>query len=423
MQLKEDTAIISGLTSAEVEDRVRRGLVNDFSMSSSRSYQAILLSNLLNLINIILFTIGAVMLLIGRVGDAVTSVGLIAFNVLISIVQEIRAKRQLDHIALLNLPTITVLRDGQESVIDPSKIVVDDVLVIKAGDQIVVDGVVVGGGTLLMDESLLTGESDNVEKHDGDNMLSGSFCVSGGGYMQATVVGEESFANKLTKGAREFQMSQTPLQREVNFVLRLLMLIAAFIGLLVLLGAAITATPFVREVQMAAVIAGLIPNGLFFMVILSYALGALRIVQQGALVQQTNAVESLSNITILCTDKTGTLTANRIRFNGLHAVNISVQGARQLLGEFAASVTSSNKTSEAIAEGLPEDPVPLLDEVPFSSALKWSAIAREDGVYVLGATAMLEPFMSLTAELKEKLGEWSEQGLRVLVFGHSADTS
>lgn len=421
MRPEEETKTITGLTASEVEDRVRRGLVNDFKMSSSRSYRTILFSNLFNLINIILFTIGAVMLLIGRVGDAVTSVGLIVFNVLISIVQEIRAKRQLDQIALLNRPTVTALRDGQERVIDPSKIVVDDILVISAGDQIVVDGVVIGRGALLMDESLLTGESDHVQKHEGDEMLSGSFCVSGGGYMRATVVGEESFANKLTKGAREFQMSQTPLQREVNFILRLLMLVATFIGLLILLGAAITATPFVREVQMAAVVAGLIPNGLFFMVILAYALGALRIVQQGALVQQTNAVESLSNITVLCTDKTGTLTANKIRFNGLHAVNISNEEARQLLGEFAASMSSSNKTSEAIAEGLPEEAVPLLDEVPFSSALKWSAIAREDGVYVLGATAMLESYMPLPAELEAKLGEWSEQGLRVLVFGHNPD--
>lgn len=228
-----------------------------------------------------------------------------------------------------------------------------------------------------MDESLLTGEADQVEKTSGDDILSGSFCVSGSGYMQATVVGEQSFANKLTQGAREFQLSQTPLQREINFLLRLLMLISAFIGLLILLGAAITATPFVREVQMAAVVAGLIPNGLFFMVILSYALGALRIVQQGALVQQTNAVESLSNVTVLCTDKTGTLTANKIRYNDLHAVNISEEGAKQLLGEFAVSMSSSNKTSDAITEALPQDPIHLLDEVPFSSALKWSAIARE----------------------------------------------
>lgn len=421
MHKKTDTANITGLTAAEVEDRKKRGLRNDFVVSSSRSYRAIFLTNLFDLINVILFTIGGVMLFIGRPGDAVVSLGIIGFNVIVNIVQEIRAKRQLDQIALVSVPKITALRDGQTHVINPTEIVVDDVLAIEAGDQIVVDGILVAGQQVLMDESLLTGEPDQVVKEPEDEILSGSFCVSGTGYMRATVVGEESFANKLTRGAREFQLSQTPLQREVQFILRLLMLIAAFIGLLILLGAAITATPFVREVQMAAVVAGLIPNGLFFMVILAYARAGLQIVQQGALVQQTNAVESLSNVTVLCTDKTGTLTANKIRFNDLYAVNISREGARQLLGEFAASMSSSNKTSDAIAEALPEEPVPLLDEVPFSSALKWSAIARDDGAYVLGARAMLAPYMPLTPELEKKIAEWTEQGMRVLVFGHNAD--
>lgn len=419
--METDNTPIVGLTDSDVQERIQRGLVNDFKVSTSRSYRTIFLTNLFNLINIILFAIGTVMLLIGRSGDAVTSVGLIVFNVLISIIQEIRAKRQLDQIALLNRPSITAIRDGQERTIDPAEIVVDDVLMVKAGDQIVVDGIVIGEQKMLMDESLLTGESDHVEKQAGDDVLSGSFCVSGGGYMQATIVGEDSFANKLTQGARQFQIVQTPLQKEINFVLRFLMLVSAFIGLLVLLGAVISATPFVREVQMAAVIAGLIPNGLFFMVILSYALGALRIVQQGALVQQTNAVESLSNTTVLCTDKTGTLTANKIRYVDLVAVNISKDGAKQLLGEFAVSMSSSNKTSDAIIEALPEDKVPLLDEVPFSSALKWSAIAREDGVYGLGAPAMLAPYMVLSDELNAQMEVWREQGLRVLIFGHNAD--
>lgn len=154
---------LSGLSALEVQDRIQRGLVNDFTASSSRSYRTIIFANVFNLINVILFTIGAVMLAIGRVSDAVTSVGLILFNVLISIVQEVRAKRQLDHIALLNRPTITVLRDGQEQPIDLANIVIDDLILIRAGDQIVVDGVLIGEQRVRMDESLLTGESDQVE--------------------------------------------------------------------------------------------------------------------------------------------------------------------------------------------------------------------------------------------------------------------
>ncbi|MCA9891617.1 MAG: HAD-IC family P-type ATPase [Anaerolineae bacterium] len=411
---------IQGLTDAEAADRRQRGLGNDFTVSSSRSYRTIIISNIFNLINIILFTIGGVMLAIGRAGDALTSVGLIVFNVLISIVQEIRAKQQLDRIALLNRPTITAIRNGQERTINPSDIVVDDILLIRAGDQVVVDGVLVGDKTITMDESLLTGESDQVEKNADDEILSGSFCVSGTGYMRATIVGEASFANKLTQGAREFQMSQTPLQREINFILRVLMLVSGFIGILIVLSAIVAATPFVREVQMAAVVAGLIPNGLFFMVILSYALGALRIVQQGALVQQTNAVESLSNITVLCTDKTGTLTANRIKYEDVHPIGIEKAKLEKLLGEFVTSMSTSNKTSEAIMAALKADKIDLLEEIPFTSALKWSAIAREDGVYVLGATAMLAPYMPLDDDIQAKIEDWTGAGMRVLAFGYNS---
>src|SRR5690606_14455320 len=149
-----------------------------------------------------------------------------------------------------------------------------------AGDQIVVDGLVTGDGIMQVDESLLTGESDLVKEKAGDEVLSGSFCVSGAGYYQATRVGEDSFANRLTISARQFQMSVTPLQRKINLILRLLLILVIFLGSLMLIATILSQTPLMRHIQMAAVIAGLVPNGLFFMVILAYAMGALRIVQK-----------------------------------------------------------------------------------------------------------------------------------------------
>src|SRR5512142_225631 len=413
-----------GLSRSEVEARRARGQGNRVKLDSSRSYRDILFANLFNPINILLFAIGAVQIAIGRVGDAAAGVGIILFNVVVGVVQEIRAKRQLDRIALLTRPKVSVLRQSAESRVDPSELVKGDLLVVRPGDQFVVDGVLVSDDDIQVDESLLTGESDQVSKSKGDRLLSGSFCVTGQGIYEATEVGEESYANRLTREARHFQLAQTPLQREINLVLRLLLLLAGFLGGVELIGAIVSALPFMRQVQMAAVIAGLIPNGLFFMVILSYAMGALRIARLGALVQQANAVESLSNVTILCTDKTGTLTTNKIALDRLFAVGASEPELKALLGGYAASVQTSNKTNDALRAALPGAGRQKVDEVPFSSARKWSALAFQDGhpgAYVLGAPEMLRDHLAPQAEAASRLREWADGGLRVLAFARNTD--
>lgn len=416
---------LQGLSESEVIERRQRGLGNNIRLATSRSYSDILRQNVLTFINVILFVIGAVLIAVGRVGDAVVSVGLILMNIVIGVYQEARAKRQLDKIALLTRPKATVIRERQERVIDPSEIVVGDIIVVRAGDQIVVDGVVVGDGKMDVDESLLTGESDLIPKQPGDSVMSGSFCVSGTAAYEAQKVGTESFANQLTASARSYRVVKTPLQRDIDLVIRLLTLMAMFIGFLLLVSALLYAIPLVRGVQMASVIAGLVPNGLFFMVIVAYALGALRIASQGALIQQSNSVESLSNVNILCMDKTGTLTANRIVFKEVHPLGIGEDEFRRILGNYAASVTASNRTSEALETALPGKAQKLVDEVPFSSALKWSAIACDSdelrGVYVLGALEMLQPYLQSAADLAEQVRQHSDIGLRVLVFAHSPE--
>lgn len=418
----ETTTTLTGLSNDEVIARRKRGQGNTLRLKTSRSYAEIFQSNVLNPINLILFVIGAIMIAIGRIGDAVTSVGLIVLNVVIGIYQEVRAKRQLDEIALLTRPRITVLRGGEDHSVDPSELVVGDVIHLTAGDQIVVDGRMLEG-RVEVDESLLTGESDLIPKLAGDEVLSGSFVVAGAGYFEAVRVGADSFANKLTASAREFQIAHTPLQREINFILRLLLFLAGFLGVLMLISAALSNLPLVRQVQMAAVIAGLIPNGLLFMVVLAYAMGALRIVRVGALVQQTNAVESLSNVTVLCVDKTGTLTANRIRYRDALPIGLDKAALERILGDFAHSITAPNKTSEALREGLPGSRLPLLDEVPFSSSLKWSALALDAGglrgVYVMGAVEMLSQYLTLPDDVQAQMQQWSDEGLRVLIFAHN----
>jgi len=420
-------AELQGLSSSEAAERKRQGKGNNIKLKTSRSYGDIIRSNVLNLINVILFSIGAVMVAIGRVGDAFTSVGLIFLNIIIGIYQEIRAKRQLDQIALLTRPKISVIRDGKEVSLDPAELVLGDLIVVRAGDQMVVDGQVVGDGKIEVDESLLTGEADLIPKAEGDEVLSGSFAVTGMAYYEATRVGADSYANKLTANARQYTVNRTPLQREIAFTLRLLMALAIFIGVLMIIATVISEVPFMRQVQMAAVIAGLVPNGLFFMVILAYALGALNIVRRGALVQQSNAIEALSNVTVLCTDKTGTLTANKIIFHDIYPVGTERAQVADVLGAFAHSAKSANKTSEAIAAALTGAKLPTADEVPFSSARKWSAVAFDQptlrGSYVLGALEMLKPYLTVDEAAQQQIAEWSDNGLRVLVFGHNREVT
>jgi cation-transporting ATPase E len=422
---------MTGLTSSEVLTRRERGEGNDLKLTSSRSYTDILKTNVFNPVNVVLYAIGAGMVLVGDVRSAISTVMLVAFNAVVGIVQEVLAKRKLDQIALLARAKVTVRRDGQEQQVDPAELVRGDMLVIRAGDQIPVDGVVSDESKLEVDESALTGESDLIAKVQGDQVLSGSFCVTGSGLVEATRVGEQSFANQLTQNARQFKLEQTPLQNDVNRLLRILLLIVAFYGFLAVLALFVLDLPFELWLQILAVITGSVSAGLLVFVTLNYSWGAVRIGQQGGLVQQINAVESLSNVTVLCTDKTGTLTANKIRFDEVHPVGIDKATLEQRLADFAGNASATNKTTEAIVAWRAGDPRRVSDEVPFSSARKWSGLAFDDpglqGVFVLGALEMLQPHFTAAnhaeAAALERLRQWSDAGLRVLVFAHNPVTT
>jgi cation-transporting P-type ATPase E len=420
---------LAGLTSEQVAERLRQGQGNDIKLATSRTYRDVIVSNVFNPVNIVLYVIGLGLFLVGDTRSAVTTVGLVVINAIIGIYQEIAAKHKLDEIALLARAKIIVRRNGQDEKIDPSEIVLGDVLRIGAGDQIPVDGRLLSDGKIEVDESALTGESDLILKLDGDEVLSGSFCVTGQAYIEATAVGEQSFANNLTRNAREYKTEFTPLQREVNRLLRILLLIVLFVSLLAVLSIFIRDVPFQAWLQVMAVVTGSVSAGLLTLITLNYSWGAVRIGQKGGLVQQLNAIESLSNVTVLCTDKTGTLTANKIRYEDVYPVGISKEALECLLADFAASAATTNKTSQAIIDRLPGQKRPTADDVPFSSARKWSAVAfgagtTNQGVYALGALEMLEPYFTPHAAARQQADDWTAQGLRVLVFaGNNAVTT
>lgn len=418
----------TGLTHEDVLRRRAAGQGNNVKVQTSRSYLEIFQENFLTFINMVFFSISGIMIALRRYSDAILVVVIILIGVVIGIVQEIWAKRKLDEIALLQRPTATVIREGAEFEITPDQLVLGDILTVKAGDQILVDGMIFGDGKIEVDESLLTGESDLILKTSGHEVFSGTICVSGCAYFEATQVGANTVAYKLISGARSFRKILTPLQREINLIIRALLLVACFLWLLVMISFFSRTYSFSDIVQHAAVVAGLVPAGLLIAITVAYGTGALRMLGEDVLIQQANAVESLSHVDVLCLDKTGTLTANHINLQSIHAIDYPEAVLRQILGDYAYNTTAPNRTSEALANGCEGRAQRVVAEIAFSSGRKWSAIALapltndEAQAYVLGAPEMLEGTLTFTDEIRSLLQAGTSQGLRVLIFAMAAGT-
>ena len=426
-----DKRRIEGLSESEVATRRERGQVNVVQFQTGRSYLQILRKNAFTFINTILFAIALVLALMGHFGDAVVTAGLVMLNVVAGVVQEGRAKWKLDRLALLTRPKATVIRGGQERTVDPSEIVLGDVLVIRPGDQIVVDGEIVGDGRAEVDESLLTGESERIQKAPGDPVYSGTFCVRGSALYEAQKVGADCTVNQVTAGARAFRQVKTPLQKEIDYLIRILVLVVALLGVLLGISFVLHEVPMVEGVRAAAVIVALVPQGLFFMTTVAYGMAVVRVVGKGALIQEANAVESTSHVSLLCLDKTGTLTTNAITLEKVLPLAGSSNGDRDelkaILGDYAVSAQGGNRTTAAIRDALGGQARAIKEEVSFSSEHKWSALAFDDpalpGVYFLGAPEVMQPHLAAAAALDSLTEELARQALRVLLFAHSEEVS
>jgi cation-transporting ATPase E len=413
----------TGLTATEAATRLKTEGGNVVPDTGGRSWWDIVHRNLFTFINITLILIGVVLILMGKPRDALLASGLAVVNGLVGVFQEARAKRRLEQIALLNRTQASVVRDGALMQIDPAQIVRGDVLRIQPGDQVFADGSLLAISNVQMDESLLTGEADPVPKATGDKVSSGSFCLTGAGWYRADEVGAESTAAQLTASARAYRVPLTPLQVQVNLIVRLLLVLASFFLATILLGSLIWDYPVEDTILAAAVVLGIVPSGLFLMIVVTYSMGAVRLANRDALVQGTNAVESLSNVDVFCMDKTGTLTANAMRLAHVQPINKKEADVLPLLGAFARSASTSTKTSEAIAAGTEGVAYPVLAEVPFASAYKWSALSADDpsfrGVCALGAPEFLGP--RLSGPVPPPPADWAEQGIRILLFAHSPE--
>jgi cation-transporting ATPase E len=422
--LHAETVPAAGLTSAQVAAARERGETNAVPSATSRRYWAILRANLFTLFNNFLYAIGLALLVMGRPKDAVVSVGLGLLNSLIGSIQEIRAKQKLDRLRLLHRAPCRVVRDGAPQEVTPDQVVRGDLLHVAAGDQIVADGPVTAGDRLEIDESSLTGETEPALKGIGDRLHSGTVVLSGSAYQTAEVVGAGSSAGALTATAKAWKPDPTPMQWRIDAIVRLIMLTVALMSAAVLANAALKGLTLVEVVQTAAVLSGLVPYGLFFLITISYAVGAAAIARRGALIQRISAVESLCSVDVLCTDKTGTLTTGRMHLERVETLDgHDQQTVSRLLGAAAGAMTTRNDTVAAVARALPGSQPPLRERVPFSPQRRWSAVTGPGGGYALGAVEALDKVFPAVADLRmyAVLDDLTRQGFRVLLFAATTD--
>ena len=336
----------------------------------------------------------AVIVVVAPAQDALFGL-IIVFNAVIGTVQELRAKRTLDRLRILNAPTATVVRDGREVTIDPQQIVLDDLVVMRAGDQVLVDGEVVRGDGLEVDESLLTGEADPQARQVGEQVLSGSVVVAGAGWCRASAVGADAYAARLAGEARRYQVVRSELQEGVTQVVRWASIVMVPAGALLIWGQSRAGLGWREAAQRSvAGIVAMVPEGLVLLTSMAFAVGVIRLGRRRCLVKQLAGVEALARVDVICLDKTGTLTSGDMHLTGVEPLAGEQEpDLRTTLAAIAAADPSPNATVAALRRAVDDPPRwEVVDRRPFSSARKWSAVAfRERGWFLLGAPEMLLP--------------------------------
>ncbi|MDX3757355.1 cation-translocating P-type ATPase [Streptomyces mirabilis] len=414
-----------GLSAAEVAERVARGEVNDVPVRSSRSMGEIVRANVFTRFNAIIGVLWLIMLFVAPFQDSLFGYVIIA-NTGIGIIQEWRAKKTLDSLAVIGEARPTVRRDGVAGEVSTSEIVLDDVIEIGPGDKIVVDGSCVEADGLEIDESLLTGEADPVVKHVGDEVMSGSFVVAGGGAFTATKVGREAYAAQLAEEASRFTLVHSELRSGISTILKYVtwMMIPTAIGLVI---SQLVVKQHGFKDSIARTVGGIVPmvpEGLVLLTSVAFAIGVIRLGRKQCLVQELPAIEGLARIDTVCLDKTGTLTEGGMDVTELRPI----QGAdetyiRKALGALGESDPRPNASLQAIINSYPDsEDWRCTESLPFSSARKYSGASFSEGngessTWLLGAPDVLlpdgDPALAETARL-------NEDGLRVLLLAKAS---
>ncbi|GAB5901138.1 HAD-IC family P-type ATPase [Mycolicibacterium mageritense] len=447
------TTTSAGLTDAEVAQRVADGKTNDVPTRAARSVSEIVRANVFTRINAILGVLFIIVLSTGSIINGAFGLLIIA-NSAIGIIQEIRAKQTLDKLAIVGQAKPTVRRESGSRAVLPAEVVLDDVIELGPGDQIVVDGELIEEANLEVDESLLTGEADPIAKDVGDAVMSGSFVVAGTGAYRATKVGREAYAAKLAEEASKFTLVKSELRNGINKILQVITYMLVPAGLLIIYTQLFTTDPRILEsleqtfhdivdndggwreslaiimsqifttdavwhepvLRMVGALVPMVPEGLVLMTSIAFAVGVIRLGRRQCLVNELPAIEGLARVDVVCADKTGTLTENGMRVSDLQS--LADHPVADVLAQLAADDARPNASMLAIAEAYPQPPGwTATATAPFKSATKWSGASYgEHGNWVIGAPDVLLDPSSPAAEQAEQIGA---QGLRVLLVGSS----
>jgi cation-transporting ATPase E len=381
-----------GLTSDQARQRMLAGLGNRRPSGSDRSLADIVRANVLTPFNFLLGVLAVAVMATGSWRDAMFGLVLVA-NSLIGVTQEVRAKRALDRLAVLDAPRARVVRDGAVVEVATEEVVLDDLLELRAGDQVVADGVLLSVRGLEVDQSLLTGESDHVAKEPGDEVLSGSFVAAGSGRCRVTGVGAASYASRMTEQARRYATTTSELMEGINRILKYVAVAVVVTAPILFLSQRRSTETWQEGVQgTVAGLVGIVPEGLVLLTSVAFFAAARTLARRRVLVRELSAVEGLARIDVICLDKTGTLTQGDIALDHVEELNPVATGIAQALGALAAT-GEANATLLAVRRAFPA-PAEWTEtgSVPFASDRKWSAASfAGHGTWVLGAPEMVRP--------------------------------
>lgn len=424
---------IIGLTSEEVRERIDKGLTNHTDISTQKTVGQIVKSNLLTYFNLIFLILTVLLCIVGSFRN-LTFLPVIIGNTVIGIFQELRAKKTLDKMSMLNAPHSIVVRDGEQQQIQSEELVKDDIIILSAGNQICADATVLSG-SISVNEALLTGESDEIKKKSGDGLMSGSFVVSGQCYAKLDNVGNESYISKLTAQAKAMgDGEQSEMIRYINKLVKWVGIIIIPVGIILFCQAYIMNGETFKKsvVSMVAAVLGMIPEGLYLLTTVALALSTIRLAKKQVLLHDMKSIETLARVDVLCVDKTGTITEP-----GMQVTELVISGRcgdaemdkrafAHLLADYSAVIEDNNATMEAIRAYVAKNEIEkgsrtLLKTQPFTSANKYSKVSFVEGDYMLGAPEFI--MKDRYDEISEEIEEYQSKGYRVLLMAESGEDS
>jgi cation-transporting ATPase E len=424
---------IIGLTSEEVRERIDKGLTNHTDISTQKTVGQIVKSNLLTYFNLIFLILTVLLCIVGSFRN-LTFLPVIIGNTVIGIFQELRAKKTLDKMSMLNAPHSIVVRDGEQQQIQSEELVKDDIIILSAGNQICADATVLSG-SISVNEALLTGESDEIKKKSGDRLMSGSFVVSGQCYAKLDKVGNESYISQLTAQAKAMgDGEQSEMIRYINKLVKWVGIIIIPVGIILFCQAYIMNGETFKKsvVSMVAAVLGMIPEGLYLLTTVALALSTIRLAKKQVLLHDMKSIETLARVDVLCVDKTGTITEP-----GMQVTELVISGRcgdaemdkrafAHLLADYSAVIEDNNATMEAIRAYVAKNEIEkgsrtLLKTQPFTSANKYSKVSFVEGDYMLGAPEFI--MKDRYGDISEEIEEYQSKGYRVLLMAEQSGSS